>query len=297
MINYIMTAVELISKVFLPLALVIIMLGMGMTLIITDFTRVIKYPRAILIGLTNQLIFLPIIGFSLAIAFNLNPIMAVGLMILASCPGGPTSNLITQVCKGNIALSVTLTAVASLVSILTIPFILSYALEYFGSNTDVTIELPIIDTILQIMGITVIPISIGMLIRKHKTSFAKRMEKPMRTASTVIFILVFIAVLAANADKLIDGMKEAGLVTLALNIATMGLGYLTARLFKLNFKNTISITIESGIQNGTLALVIATSILNNVEMGIPIGAYAIWMFLTAGILMWQLGKIPNSDSK
>jgi BASS family bile acid:Na+ symporter len=273
------------------------MLGMGMTLIITDFTRVIKYPRAILIGLTNQLIFLPIIGFSLAIAFNLNPIMAVGLMILASCPGGPTSNLITQVCKGNIALSVTLTAVASLVSILTIPFILSYALEYFGSNTDVTIELPIIDTILQIMGITVIPISIGMLIRKHKTSFAKRMEKPMRTASTVIFILVFIAVLAANADKLIDGMKEAGLVTLALNIATMGLGYLTARLFKLNFKNTISITIESGIQNGTLALVIATSILNNVEMGIPIGAYAIWMFLTAGILMWQLGKIPNSDSK
>jgi len=297
MINYMMTAVELISKVFLPLALAIIMLGMGMTLIITDFTRVIKYPRAILIGLTNQLIFLPIIGFSLAIAFNLNPVMAVGLMILASCPGGPTSNLITQVCKGNIALSVTLTAVASLISILTIPFILSYALEYFGSNTDVTIKLPIIDTILQIVGITVIPISIGMLIRKHKTSFAKRMEKPMRTASTVIFILVFIAVLAANANKLIAGMKEAGLVTLVLNIATMGLGYLTARLFKLNLKNTISITIESGIQNGTLALVIATSILNNVEMGIPIGAYAIWMFLTAGILMWQLGKISNSDSK
>ncbi len=292
-----MTAVELISKVLLPLSLAIIMLGMGMTLIITDFTRIIKYPRAILIGLTNQLIFLPIIGFSLAIAFNLNPVMAVGLMILASCPGGPTSNLITQVCKGNIALSVTLTAVASIVSILTIPFILSYALEYFGSNTDVTIKLPIIDTILQIMGITVIPISIGMLIRKHKTNFANRMEKPMRTASTVIFILVFIAVLAANADKLIDGMKEAGLVTLVLNIATMGLGYLTARLFKLDLKNTISITIESGIQNGTLALVIATSILNNVEMGIPIGAYAIWMFITAGILMWQLGKTPNLDSK
>tara|TARA_B110000902_G_scaffold146208_1_gene168682 strand:+ start:705 stop:1583 length:879 start_codon:yes stop_codon:yes gene_type:complete len=292
-----MTAIELISKVFLPLSLAIIMLGMGMTLIITDFTRIIKYPRAILIGLTNQLIFLPIIGFSLAIAFNLNPTMAVGLMILASCPGGPTSNLITQVCKGNIALSVTLTAIASIVSILTIPFILSYALEYFGSNTDVTIKLPIIDTILQIMVITVIPISIGMFIRKHKTSFAKRMEKPMRTASTIIFILVFIAVLAANADKLLAGMKEAGFVTLALNIATMGLGYLTARLFKLNLKNTISVTIESGIQNGTLALVIATSILNNVEMGIPIGAYAIWMFLTAGILMWQLGKIPNLDSE
>ena len=292
-----MNAAELISNVFLPLSLAIIMLGMGMTLIPADFTRIIKYPKAILIGLTNQLVFLPIIGFSLAIIFNLNPVMAVGLMILATCPGGPTSNLITQVCKGNIALSVTLTAIASVISILTIPFILSYALEYFGSNTDVTIKLPIVDTILQIMGITVIPISIGMFIRKHKTNFAKRMEKPMRTASTVIFILVFIAVLTANADKLVDGMKAAGLVTLVLNIATMGLGYLTAKLFKLNLKNAISITIESGIQNGTLAFVIATSILNNVEMGIPTGAYAIWMFMTGGILMWQLGRRTNVDTK
>jgi BASS family bile acid:Na+ symporter len=292
-----MTIVELISKVFLPLSLAIIMLGMGMTLIIADFTRIIKYPKAILIGLTNQLIFLPIIGFSLAIAFNLNPTMAVGLMILASCPGGATSNLITQVCKGNIALSVTLTAFASIISILTIPFILSYALEYFGSNIGATIKLPIIDTIIQIMAITVIPISIGMFIRKHRINFAKRMEKPMRTASTVIFILVFIAVLAANFDKLVEGMKAAGLVTLLLNIVTMGLGYLTAKFFKLNLKNTISITIESGVQNGTLGFVIAASVLNNIEMGIPIGVYSIWMFVTGGILMSQLGKRATVDSQ
>ena len=288
-----MNVAELISQVFLPLSLAIIMLGMGMTLVPADFTRIIKYPKAILIGLTNQLIFLPIIGFSLAIIFNLNPVMAVGVMILATCPGGPTSNLITQVCKGNIALSVTLTAIASFISILTIPFILSYALDYFGSNTDVTIKLPILDTIMQIMVITVIPISIGMLIRKHKTNFAIRMERPMRIASTVIFILVFIAVLAANSEKLVTGMKEAGLVTLALNIATMGLGYLTAKAFKLDLKNVISITIESCIQNGTLAFVIATTILNNVEMGIPTGAYSIWMFITGGILMWQFGKRPD----
>ncbi len=291
-----MTATELISKVFLPLSLAIIMLGMGMTLIPVDFTRIIKYPKAILIGLTNQLVLLPIIGFSLAIAFNLSPTMAVGLMILATCPGGPTSNLITQVCKGNIALSVTLTAIASIVSILTIPFILSYALEYFGTGTNVTIKLPILDTILQIMVITVIPISIGMLIRKYKTNFAKRMEKPMRIASTVIFILVFLAVLIANYSILGEAMKEVGLVTLLLNITTMGLGFLTAKFFKLNLKSAISITVESGIQNGTLALVIATSVLNNVEMGIPTGAYAIWMFATGGILMWQLGKRPEADS-
>ncbi|MEE9407500.1 MAG: bile acid:sodium symporter family protein [Polaribacter sp.] len=291
-----MTAAQLISTIFLPLSLAIIMFGMGMTLIPADFTRIIKYPKAILIGLTNQLIILPIIGFSLAVAFDLNPIMAVGLMILATCPGGPTSNLITQICKGNIALSVTLTAIASIISVLTIPFILSYALAYFGSNTNIAIKLPILDTILQIMVITVIPISLGMLIRKFKTSFAKRMEKTMRIASTVIFILVFIAVLAANYKLIGTAMKEVGMVTLFLNLITMAIGYLTARLFKLDLKNSISITIESGIQNGTLAFVIATTILNNVEMGIPTGAYSIWMFITGGILMWQLSKRKNVES-
>jgi len=210
----------LLSKVFLPLSLAIIMLGMGMTLVPADFTRIVKYPKAILIGLSNQLIFLPMIGFLLAIAFDLEPVMAVGLMILATCPGGPTSNLITQVCKGNIALSVTLTAIASFISIISIPFILSYALEYFGTDTHVTIQLPILDTILQIMVITVIPITIGMIIRRYKTSFANRMERPMRIASTVIFILVFIAVIAANSKLIGDAMKRVGVVTLLLNIST-----------------------------------------------------------------------------
>ena len=285
-----MNTTEILSKVLLPVSLAIIMLGMGMTLILADFTRIVKYPKAILIGLVNQLILLPVIGFLLAIFFDLDPIIAVGLMILASCPGGPTSNLITQVCKGNIALSVTLTAIASIVSIFTIPFILSYALEYFQNSSESNIQMPILDTILQITVITVIPISLGMLIRAYKTSFAKKMELPMRKASTIIFILVFIAVLAANSTKLIDGMIESGFVTLCLNLATMSLGYFSAKIFKLDFKNAISITIESGIQNGTLALVIATSILNNVEMGIPIGTYAIWMFITGGILMFLFGK-------
>ncbi|WP_245577745.1 bile acid:sodium symporter family protein [Gelidibacter mesophilus] len=257
-----MTAVDIISNVFLPLSLAIIMLGMGMTLRVSDFTRILKKPKTILIGLTNQLIFIPIIGFALAIAFNLDPTMAVGLMILATCPGGATSNLITQVCKGKIALSVTLTAIASIICVFTIPFILSYALAYFGSDTNVAIKLPILDTIIQIMGITIIPISIGMLIRRFKPSFAQRMEKPMRMASTVIFIIVFIVVVAAKFNMLGTAMQEVGLVTLLLNIITMGLSYVTARVFKLKLKSTISITVESGIQNGTLAIVIATTILN-----------------------------------
>lgn len=290
-----MSAAELISQVFLPLSLAVIMLGMGMTLVPADFTRIVKYPKAIIVGLTNQLIFLPLIGFLLAVLFDLSPVTAVGIMILATCPGGPTSNLITQVCKGNIALSVTLTAIASLISVFSIPFVLSYALDYFGAGISTKIELPILDTILQIMVITVIPISIGMLIRKFKLRFANKMERPMRIASTVLFILVFIAVIAANGDKIVSGMKEAGLVTLLLNLLTMALGYFSAKLFQLNLKSTISITIESGIQNGTLAFVIATTILNNIEMGIPTGAYSIWMFLTGGVLMWYFGRRDEEE--
>lgn len=223
--------------------------------------------------------------------------MAVGVMIIAAAPGGPTSNLITQVCKGNIALSVTLTAITSFVTILSIPLILSFALDYFGNGTETPIELPVMSTILQIMVITVIPISIGMIIRRFRPDFAKRMERPMRIASTVIFILVFIAVVVANFSMIGEAMKKVGLATLLLNIATMGLGFLTARLFSLNAKNAISITVESGIQNGTLAFVIATTILMNIEMGIPTVAYSIWMFVTGGILMWQLGKRMGVESE
>ncbi len=280
----------LLSKVFLPVSLAIIMLGMGMTLVPDDFTRVVKYPQAILIGLTNQLVVLPLIGFLLAIVFDLEMTMAIGIMILAVSPGGPTSNLITQVCRGNIALSVTLTAIASFVSILTIPFVLSWALDYFGSETATAIKLPVVSTILQIMVITVIPVSIGMVLRSYRPLFAARMEKPMRIASTLIFVVIFVAVVAANFKLLGTAMKQVGIVTLLLNIGTMGLGYLSARLLRLDLKSAISITIESGIQNGTLAFVIATTILNNIEMGIPTGAYSIWMFVTGGILMWQLGK-------
>lgn len=274
------------------------MLGMGMSLVPDDFARVFKYPKAVLIGLTNQLIFLPIIGFLLAISFGLNATMATGLMILSVCPGGPTSNLITQVCKGNIALSITMTAFASFASMLTIPFILSYALQYFDLGTNIVVKLPIANTILQIMVITVIPISLGMVIRHFKPAFSKRMERPMRIASTVIFVLVFVAIFAVNLDLLGEAIREVGLVTLVLNLVTMSLGFLTARLFQLDLKNSISITIESGIQNGTLAVVVATTIFHSFEMGIPAAIYSIWMFATGGFAMWYFGRRkeqPASD--
>ena len=284
-----MEATTVITQIFLPASLAIIMFGMGLTLVVSDFSRLFTYPKEVLIGLFNQLIFLPLIGFLIILLFDLNSSMAIGIMILSLCPGGPTSNLITQVARGNIGLSVTLTALASLITVFTIPIILSEAITYFTGETDVIIELPIVQTMLQILLITVIPVSIGMVIRKKNEAFALRMERPMRIASTVLFIIIVLLVMIANKDLIVQAMKEVGLATLLLNLSTMALGYFTAKIFGIKGKSQISITIESGIQNGTLAFVIATTILNNVEMGLPTGAYSIWMFITGGILMWRLG--------
>ncbi len=284
-----MDATSIITQIFLPISLAIIMFGMGLTLVIGDFARLFTYPKEVLLGLCNQLIFLPLIGFLIILLFDLNASMAIGIMILSLCPGGPTSNLITQVARGNIGLSVTLTALASIVTVFSIPVILSEAITYFTGETDVVIELPIIETMLQILLITVIPVSIGMIIRKKNEGFALRMERPMRIASTVLFIIIFLLVMIANKDLIVQAMREVGLATLLLNLSTMALGYMTAKVFGIKGKSQISITIESGIQNGTLAFVIATTILNNVEMGLPTGAYSIWMFITGGILMWRLG--------
>lgn len=285
-----MDITTIIGQIFLPVSLAIIMFGMGLTLVIGDFIRIFTYPKAVLVGLINQIILLPIIGFSIVVLFKLSPTMATGVMILSLCPGGPTSNLITQVSRGNIGLSVTLTALASLITIFTIPILLSEAIAYFTGNTGVVIELPVLQTMLQILVITVIPIAIGMIIRKRNEGFALRMEKPMRTASTILFVIIFLVIIIANKDNLVQAMKEVGLATLLLNLLTMGLGFLTAKLFGIAGNSQITITIESGIQNGTLAFVIATTILNNFEMGLPTGAYSIWMFITGGILMWRLGS-------
>ena len=288
-----MDITPIIGQILLPISLAIIMFGMGLSLVSGDFTRLFTYPKAVLVGLCNQLLFLPLIGFVIVVLFGLNPSMAIGVMIISICPGGPTSNLITQVSRGNIGLSVTLTALASLMTVFTIPILLSKFIAYFSGNTDVVIQIPILETMLQILVITVIPVSIGMMIRKRREAFALRMEKPMRTASTVLFVIIFLIIIIANKDNLIQAMKEVGLPTLLLNLSTMGLGYLSAKLFGITGKSQISITIESGIQNGTLAFVIATTMLNNLEMGLPTGAYSIWMFLTGGILMWRLGNKKN----
>jgi bile acid:Na+ symporter, BASS family len=260
------------------------MLGMGLSLVVDDFKRVVQYPKAVFIGLVNQLVFLPLIGFGIAEMLGLSPMMAVGLMILAACPGGVTSNLISHLCRGNIALSITLTSISSLVTVLTIPFIVNFALGHFASEGK-DFQVPVVQAILQILAITIVPVAIGMVVRHKWEDFAKTMDKPVRMLSALILVVVIAGAILKNQDILAGAFKEVGLASLALNVATLLVGFLSARLFRLNFRDSLTVSIESGIQNGTLGIVVAASLIGNNEMAIPPAIYSLIMFGTAGILI------------
>ena len=278
-----------LSTVILAASLFIIMLGMGLSLVADDFKRVLFHPNAVFVGLVNQLVLLPLIGFGIASVFNLRPEIAVGIIILVACPGGPTSNLITHLAKGNTALSVTLTALNSFITILTIPFIVNIGLEQFLDEGQF-IRLDVYKTILQVMIIIIIPILIGMIIRKYAVNFALKMAKPVRIASGVVLALVIIGLIAAKKEVLGDYIKEAGFASLALNIATMLVGYRTAKWLKLNDRSAICISVESGIQSVTLAISIAVVLLNNKDFAIAPAVYGLLMFFPAGVMIYWANK-------
>ncbi len=273
------------STIVLASSLIIIMLGMGLSLVIDDFKRIIVYPKAILVGLVNQLILLPLIGFGIAVGFPLTPEIAIGIMILAACPGGPTSNLITHLAKGDTALSVTLTALSSFITILTIPFIVNFALEHFLEKGEI-IQLDVMDSIKNIFVIIIIPIIIGMLIRKYAPGFSNKMEKPVRIASALVLALVIIGIVIKEKENFASYFQQAGIVALLLNVSTMVVGYFSARLFRITDKRALSISIESGIQNGTLAITVAVVLLGSTEFAIAPAIYSLLMFFTGGIVIY-----------
>lgn len=274
-----------VSTYILAGSLFIIMLGMGLSLVIDDFKRVVLYPKAMFLGLINQLIFLPLIGFGIAVLFSLPQEIAIGIMILATCPGGPTSNLITHLAKGDLALSVSLTAVSSLITILTIPFLVNFALSYF-SDGGAMIELDILETIGQIFVIVVIPVGIGMLIRYFKETFALKMARPVRIASAIVLALIIVGIVIKERENFVSYFEQAGLAALTLNVVTMLIGFYSAKIFRIKNKQAISISIESGIQNGTLAITIAVVLLASTSYAIAPAVYSILMFFTGGVAIY-----------
>lgn len=282
------------SAIILALSLAIIMLGMGLSLVVEDFKRIFFQPKAIFIGLINQLVLLPIIAFGLTSVFSLKPEIAVGLMILSACPGGPTSNLISHLAKADIALSVTLTAFSSFITILTIPFIVNFSLEQFLDQSNM-IQLDIGKTFGQILLIVIIPISIGMLIRKHKEKFALKMGKPVRIASGILLLLIIIALIIKEFKTLQESFEQAGLAVITLNLVVMLLGYYSARIFKVRKKRALSIAIESGIQNGTLGITVAIALLDNSSFALVSAVYGVLMFVSAGAVI-LVGSLPHQKS-
>lgn len=276
---------SILTEVFLPLALAVIMLGMGLSLKIDDFRRITVYPKPVLIGLVNQLIILPLVAFGLVVLFGIQAELAVGFMILAACPGGATSNLITLLSKGDTALSITLTAIASLVTVITIPFIVNFAIVQFMPTGEAQ-QLNVLGTIISVVLITVIPVSIGMVIHSRAPHFSRRMDRPVRILSAVFLALIILAAVLKERANIGTFFAQAGPVALALNVITLAIGYYVARWFKLPTRQQRTISIESGIQNGTLGITIAATLIGNSAMTIPSAIYSLIMFGTAIVLIY-----------
>lgn len=276
--------VTLVNTVVIPVCLFLIMMGMGLTLITNDFKRVLKYPKAVGIGLTNQLILLPIIGFALANIMPLRPEYAVGVMLLVLCPGGTTSNLFTYLAKGDVALSVTMTAIASVITVFTIPIVLSFSLIYFmGSGSE--FELPVVKTVLTLVVLTIVPISIGMLIKRYAPKVADRSQIYVSRFGVIFLTFLVLFLGYVQRDIIVDAFIATGPVSVLLNVSTMALGYYSSKWFGLNLAQRTSVTLEVGLQNSTLSIFMALTLLSNYDMSMMPAIYTLVMFLTAGILV------------
>lgn len=283
---------SIITELFLPLALAIIMFGMGLSLTPNDFKRIVIFPKAVAVGLLNQIILLPLIAFGLIQLFDLQPELAVGVMILSACPGGATSNLITHLAKGDSALSITLTGFSSLITVLSIPFVVNFSLQYFMPGGEVQ-QLNVLGTVIAVLFITVIPVAIGMLVLKKAPVTAARLDKPFRQMSIIFFVLIVLAAVFKEREHIVEYFVEAGPVALALNLCTLGVGYFSGRLFGLSKKQSTTVSIESGIQNATLGITIAATLLMNPAMTIPPVIYGLLMFGSAGLIIaWGNKKEP-----
>jgi BASS family bile acid:Na+ symporter len=272
---------SLLTRVFLPVAIVVIMFGLGLTLAVQDFSRIARYPKAAALGLALQLAALPLIAFAIVKAFGMSPALGMGLMILALSPAGATSNMITYLCKGDLALAVTLTAMSSMVTPFTIPLVGQMVMARLMGDATV-ISMPVVSTIGQLLAVTVVPVAIGMFVRRLSPGFAARAEKPLKVASLVFLFAVIAGVLAQNGAQLPEFFRATGLPALTLNVAALAIGYFAALAARLDRRQAITLGIEVGVHNGTVALFVTGTLLNSPEMSIAPAIYSLIMFATAG---------------
>ncbi len=279
---------EVVTKIA-PIALALIMLGLGLGLTGKDFIRVINQPKDFLVGLVCQLLILPIIAFILIKIFNTSLELALGVMIIASAPGGVTSNVLTKFANGDVALSISLTAIISLISILSVPFIVFMSADLLGAS-NISNEISMISISIKMFLVVTLPVALGMLIRKFATNFIISKTKLIQNISIFLFIIVFMAIWVEEWENIASYIVQAGVITSTLNIIMMTVGYYAGKFFASGIPQKKCISLECGLQNGTLAVFVASQLFNDVTFLIPTAAYALIMFLTSLIFVFIVRK-------
>lgn len=282
---------SVLTTVIMPLALGVIMLGLGLSLTIADFKRVTKFPKAIGIALTCQMILLPAVCFLLAKSFGMPPELAVGLMLLAASPGGPTANLYSHLSNGDVALNITLTAVNSLLTLFTLPLIVNFSLDYFmGSGEYLPMQFK---KVMEVFAIVLVPVLIGMTIRSKAPGFASRMDKPVKILSALFLALVILLITISERNTLVTYFARLGGPVLLFNVLSMAIGYFIPRMLGVEKRQAVAIGMEIGLHNGTLAIYIALNVMHNSAMALPPGMYGLLMFFTAA----AFGVLVNLKKK
>lgn len=285
---------SLLIQIGLPIALIIIMAGMGMTLSPRDFRHIGERPGGLAWGSVAQLFVLPLLSIPLAMLLRLPPDIAVGLVIIAACPGGTTSNFIAYLARGNLALSIALTVIASLAVIVTLPLFVNLALDVFA-ETSAEVRLPVLQTIAMLVIIILLPVTFGMLVRVKAPGFAARFERLVSVFGGIVLLAMIIAIAIQVADQMLAIITSAGIGVLALSVVGIGLALLGGRLLRLPEAQAITIGVELGLKNATLGLLVAVTLLESATMAAPVALYGITMYaFGAALVLYGRHRIPAS---
>ena len=278
-----------LTTVGLPLALAVVMFGLGLSLTVGDFARIAKEPRAVGVALGTQILLLPAVCFALVVGFGLDPVLAVGMMLLAASPGGTTANLFSHLFRGDVALNITLTAVNSVIAVLTLPLVVNLALGWFAPPLGSSVGLQF-DKILQVFAIVLVPVVLGMLVRRLSPSTAARAERPVRILSAVVLVAVIAGALLAERENLGTYLADVGVVTTLFCLISLTAGFLVPRLFRVGYRQSVASAFEIGIHNSTLAIAVALTVLGDERLAVPAAVYGVIMFPLAAVVGYLLSR-------
>ncbi|MET8537841.1 bile acid:sodium symporter family protein [Streptomyces sp. NPDC005065] len=279
---------SLVFTVLLPLTLGLVMFGLGLTLTVADFARVLKYPKAAAVALTCQIVLLPAVCFGLVLAFQLQGALAVGVMLLVAAPGGITANLFSHLAGGDVALNITLTAINSLLAAFTLPVVVALAtLRFLGDEASIGLQF---GKFVQVLAIVLIPVAIGVWTRHRFSAWADRMRQPVKIASMSVLGLVTLGALAQSFDVLTANVGRLGGIALVLCTLSLTIGYVAARLFRVSRRQSIASAMEIGLHNSTLAIIVSVSVIGDEVMAVPAAVYGVLMFVPAGLAAYLFSR-------